>query len=197
VGWRRFASRSGGNDALDVIAAGHQDRGEGRWQSQRVAATKSCRAQSADRPTPATAGRAHLAGRELDHRLRDEYSYYGQSERAGTSTHRPRFVHEFGIAVGDMARDFPIVVDAEGRKRRRRADIAIFAAGEHKRRPDGEIILTARAEPEWIRINGHKAERVFYRSEPELDNDLPVIAERYREFRARYPEPGARRPQRR
>jgi len=79
--------------------------------------------------------------------------------------------HEFGIAVGDMERDFPVVVDVEGRKRRR-ADIAIFAADEP-----------------------HVAEslRRVVVCKPELDNDLPLIAERHREFRSRYPEPGVRR----
>jgi len=84
--------------------------------------------------------------------------------------------HEFGIAVGDMERDFPVVVDVEGRKRRRRADIAIFAADEP-----------------------HVAEslRRVVVCKPELDNDLPLIAERHREFRSRDPETGARRPGRR
>jgi type I restriction enzyme M protein len=37
--------------------------------------------------------------------------------------------HEYGIAVEDMARDFIVVVDRDGRNRRRRVDIAIFAPG--------------------------------------------------------------------
>lgn len=37
--------------------------------------------------------------------------------------------HEYGIAVEDMARDFIVGVERDGRYRRRRVDIAVFAPG--------------------------------------------------------------------
>lgn len=60
----------------------------------------------------------------------------------------------------------------------------------YQRSPDGEVILTEQIESEWVRTNGHHVERVLHRRRPQLDNDLPLIAERYREFRKRYPVPG-------
>ena len=60
----------------------------------------------------------------------------------------------------------------------------------YHRSPDGEVILTEQVEREWVRTNGHRVERVLHRRRPELDNDLPLIAARYREFRRRYPVPG-------
>ena len=39
--------------------------------------------------------------------------------------------------------------------------------------------------------------RPLRRSKPVIDNDLPVIAEKYREFRAKYPVPGTAPAQRR
>lgn len=60
----------------------------------------------------------------------------------------------------------------------------------YRRTPDGEKILTEQIEQEWIRTNGHREVRTLHRRLPELDNDLPLIAEQYREFRRRYAEPG-------
>jgi type I restriction enzyme M protein len=51
--------------------------------------------------------------------------------------------------------------------------------------------MEATVERERIRINGKDEVRELKRSQPVVDNDLPVIAEKYREFRAKYPMPGA------
>lgn len=61
----------------------------------------------------------------------------------------------------------------------------------YKRRPDGEAILAERVETERIRRNGHETTRTLVRKRKVVDNDLPVIAEAYRRFRDKYPEPGA------
>jgi len=52
----------------------------------------------------------------------------------------------------------------------------------YKRTPDGEEIVVPRQHVERIRIGGRFVERVLTRSEKIEDNDLPVIAEKYREF---------------
>ncbi|HOX41188.1 MAG TPA: N-6 DNA methylase [bacterium] len=51
-----------------------------------------------------------------------------------------------------------------------------------KRTPDGEEIIEARKYIERIRIGGSFVERTLTRSEKIEDNDLPLIAEKYREF---------------
>ncbi|MDR2529066.1 MAG: SAM-dependent methyltransferase, partial [Synergistaceae bacterium] len=51
-----------------------------------------------------------------------------------------------------------------------------------KRTPSGEEIVHVVQEKERIRIGGQVVERVFTRKEKIPDNDLPVIAEKYREF---------------
>jgi type I restriction enzyme M protein len=53
----------------------------------------------------------------------------------------------------------------------------------YKRTPDGEEIVEPRQHFERIRIGGHFVERTLTRSEKIEDNDLPIIASRYREFR--------------
>lgn len=60
-----------------------------------------------------------------------------------------------------------------------------------KREPDGKIVVETSVEQERLRIRGKEVVRPLRRSKPVIDNDLPVIAEKYREFRAKYPEPGA------
>jgi type I restriction enzyme M protein len=60
----------------------------------------------------------------------------------------------------------------------------------YKRHPDGEAILEDQAETERIRRNGHEVTRTLVRKRKVVDNDLPVIAEAYRRFRDKYPEPG-------
>lgn len=60
----------------------------------------------------------------------------------------------------------------------------------YKRQPDGEIVTETREERERIRINGDSQVRILRRTQPVVDNDLPEIAKRYREFREKYPLPG-------
>ncbi|WP_295881532.1 N-6 DNA methylase [uncultured Thiohalocapsa sp.] len=52
----------------------------------------------------------------------------------------------------------------------------------YERTPDGEEIIEPRQHTERIRIGGRIVERTLTRSERVPDNDLPVIAEKYREF---------------
>ena len=52
----------------------------------------------------------------------------------------------------------------------------------YKRTPEGEEIVQPKQHTERIRIGGRFVERTLTRSEKIEDNDLPVIAEKYREF---------------
>jgi type I restriction enzyme M protein len=52
-----------------------------------------------------------------------------------------------------------------------------------KRTPDGEEIIETREYRERLRIGGRIVERTLTRGEKIEDNDLPVIAERYHQFR--------------
>jgi type I restriction enzyme M protein len=52
----------------------------------------------------------------------------------------------------------------------------------YKRTPDGEEIVEPQEHIERIRIGGRMVERTLVRNEKVEDNDLPVIAEKYREF---------------
>ncbi len=52
----------------------------------------------------------------------------------------------------------------------------------YKRTPDGEEIIQAREHVERIRIGGRMVERKLSRNEKVDDNDLPVVAEKYRAF---------------
>lgn len=60
----------------------------------------------------------------------------------------------------------------------------------YKRTPEGEIVVETTVEMERLRIRGKEVTRPLTRSQPVIDNDLPVIAEKYREFRAKHPVPG-------
>lgn len=60
----------------------------------------------------------------------------------------------------------------------------------YKREPNGDIVLETTVEMERLRIRGKEVTRPLRRSQPVIDNDLPVIAEKYREFRAKHPAPG-------
>lgn len=60
----------------------------------------------------------------------------------------------------------------------------------YKRHPNGEVVMEATVERERIRINGTDEVRELKRSRRVIDNDLPLIAEKYREFRAKHPMPG-------
>ena len=51
-----------------------------------------------------------------------------------------------------------------------------------KRTPDGEEIVEPREHTERIRIGGRMVEQTLTRSEKVEDNDLPIIAIKYREF---------------
>lgn len=52
----------------------------------------------------------------------------------------------------------------------------------YKRTPDGEEIVKSRVHNESFRINGKVVKRTLERNEKVEDNDLPVIADKYREF---------------
>jgi type I restriction enzyme M protein len=60
-----------------------------------------------------------------------------------------------------------------------------------KRTPDGEEILVDSVESERVRIGGKVIVRTLHRKKKLVDDDLPLIAEAYREFRKTNPEPGA------
>jgi type I restriction enzyme M protein len=60
----------------------------------------------------------------------------------------------------------------------------------YKRSPDGEEILEDIEEIERIRINGHFVTRRLRRKKKIVDDDLPRIAEAYREFQKSNREPG-------
>lgn len=60
-----------------------------------------------------------------------------------------------------------------------------------KRLPDGEILRQERQISEFKIMSGEVREYSRTVNEPVIDDDLPVIAERYRLFRAANPEPGA------
>ncbi|MEV7120571.1 methylation-associated defense system DNA methyltransferase MAD2 [Kitasatospora griseola] len=60
----------------------------------------------------------------------------------------------------------------------------------YKRHPNGARVLETKTENERLRIRGKEVTRPLTRVQPVIDNDLPVIAEKYREFRAKYPIPG-------
>lgn len=56
----------------------------------------------------------------------------------------------------------------------------------YKRTPDGEEIIEPREHIERIRIGGNIVVRSLVRNEKVEDNDLPVIADKYREFHKEY-----------
>jgi len=60
----------------------------------------------------------------------------------------------------------------------------------YKRSPDGEEILEEVKEVERIRVNGSFKERVLHRKKKVVDDDLPLIAAAYQEFRKKNKEPG-------
>jgi type I restriction enzyme M protein len=65
----------------------------------------------------------------------------------------------------------------------------------YKRSPDGEDLVETVIETETIRLSGEKVKRTLRRKQKMVDDDLPKIAESYREFRAHNPEPGLPRRQ--
>lgn len=59
-----------------------------------------------------------------------------------------------------------------------------------KRHPDGEEIIVEKSYEEKVRIGGTLQVRTLNRKERILDDDLPLIADAFAEFRAKHPEPG-------
>jgi type I restriction enzyme M protein len=60
----------------------------------------------------------------------------------------------------------------------------------YKRAPNGDVIMETFEETEYITISSVPRTRMVKRSRPVIDNDLPLIAEKYREFRKHHPIPG-------
>jgi type I restriction enzyme M protein len=60
----------------------------------------------------------------------------------------------------------------------------------YKRSPDGEEIIQEVDESERIRVGGHNVVRTLRRKVKIVDDDLPVIAEKYADFRASNQIPG-------
>ncbi|UEL29466.1 N-6 DNA methylase [Pseudarthrobacter sp. L1SW] len=60
----------------------------------------------------------------------------------------------------------------------------------YKRSPNGDLIMETYEETEYLTIKDVRRTRTVKRSRPVLDNDLPVIAQKYWEFRDRHPIPG-------
>ncbi|PSL08140.1 type I restriction enzyme M protein [Haloactinopolyspora alba] len=60
----------------------------------------------------------------------------------------------------------------------------------YKRSPDGDLIMETYEEAEYLTIGGERRTRKVKRSRPVVDNDLPVIAAKYWEFRERHAIPG-------
>jgi type I restriction enzyme M protein len=61
----------------------------------------------------------------------------------------------------------------------------------YKRSPEGEELTQDVDEVETITVGGRKVVRTLRRKAKIVDDDLPEIAERYRGFRCKHPEPGA------
>lgn len=61
----------------------------------------------------------------------------------------------------------------------------------YKRQPDGEEIIEEYDEEQEVRVAGRTESRTVRRRRKLLDDDLPVIGEKYREFRALHPLPSA------
>lgn len=60
----------------------------------------------------------------------------------------------------------------------------------YKRHPDGEVMLEEWNERRRVPRNGHEEIRTIVRQRKAVDNDLPDIAEAYRQFREEHGEPG-------
>jgi len=60
----------------------------------------------------------------------------------------------------------------------------------YKRSPEGDELIEDVETIETITVAGRKVGRTLKRKQKILDDDLPIIAERYREFRQKHPEPG-------
>jgi len=60
----------------------------------------------------------------------------------------------------------------------------------YKRASNGDLVTESFEETEYITIGGNRRTRTVRRSRPVIDNDLPMIAQRYWEFRQKHPIPG-------
>jgi type I restriction enzyme M protein len=60
----------------------------------------------------------------------------------------------------------------------------------YKRHPDGEVVLEEWVERRRVPRNGHEEIKMIVRKRKSVDNDLPAIAEAYRQFREEHREPG-------
>jgi type I restriction enzyme M protein len=60
----------------------------------------------------------------------------------------------------------------------------------YKRSPQGDELSEEVEEIEVVTVGGHKVVRTLRRKTKIIDDDLPVIADRYRGFRREHPEPG-------
>jgi type I restriction enzyme M protein len=60
----------------------------------------------------------------------------------------------------------------------------------YKRSPEGDELIEDVETIETITVAGRKVTRTLKRKQKILDDDLPIIAERYREFRRKHTEPG-------
>jgi type I restriction enzyme M protein len=62
----------------------------------------------------------------------------------------------------------------------------------YKREPDGEEkIVLVKEETVYVQIDGRMKPRPRRKYDKVLDDDLPEISRKYREFREHYPEPGS------
>lgn len=85
----------------------------------------------------------------------------------------------------DKADKYPVFMAVAENVGVNRRGVTIF-----RRRPDGEELTTDVTHVERIRVNGSIVERRLQRREKVVDDDLPLIAEAYREFRKKHAEPG-------
>ena len=60
----------------------------------------------------------------------------------------------------------------------------------YKRSPEGDELVQNVETVETITVAGRKVARTLKRKQKILDDDLPIVAERYREFRQKHREPG-------
>lgn len=95
-----------------------------------------------------------------------------EKEKVRQRVARALFV-EYGISVEDMGRDFPIpVVGPDGRKRTRKADIAIFSGDEHTLAQVRRVVV---CKPEPKNGNTVTKIRTFKQAERDLDELKAVM----------------------
>jgi len=91
------------------------------------------------------------------------------------------------IAAEDLSgpKDYPVFMAVAEKVGYDRRGNTLF-----KRAPDGKEILQEVVTQERVRIGGQLVTRTLKRRDRILDDDLPVIAKEYAEFRKRHPVPG-------